>query len=237
MVNKHLIVLLILLLSPIYGQAGKIYKHVDENGKVTFSQVPPKEEDGGEVDVEIVSVGEESMTRISEAYGSHYCGDIKLPANSSKYGSSSGSYARSIEHSLEGWRESLTRTSENMQRRSQNSLNRRKYSNSYSSRSTTEEQAQTRDVQRIRDLRCAINWAESKQHVVNDFKNQSAEEKQRLNAISQRLEQNLYETCGELPELDPSDSGNEYKRKQWYLCSSEIRSDMRKVDQSLRRLP
>ncbi len=231
MLSKILIFLVVASLVP-QAYATRIYKIVDEEGNVTYSQVPPRKSEESNPQVEALNVQTGAMTRVTVAHGREYCGDIRLPAQADYRGSSSRSFTGNVTSQLESWRQSLDRISESRGRQSPNRYtpNNATYQNQ---RTARYQEQFTNDTQRMRDLRCAINWAESKQGLIADHKQANQEEMTRLQGVAQQLEARIDRKCGEQPEFDPADQTNEYRRRQWYNCSRDLMRDLNKVRQRM----
>lgn len=238
--KANLLILIIILIFAPLANAGKLYKIVDENGRVTFSQVPPRKGEEPTATVEEMKVDSGAKTRVTTEFGNEYCGEIRLPSNSDHRGSSSKYYTREVTNSLEGWKESLANISANRQRsdRQTNQYSRYYSDNSrYQNQQIADYQEQySRDTQRIRDLRCAIDWAENKQDKIAEYEATDEAEKARLLGIARQLETDMENKCGKQPEFDPTNPSNEYTRKRWYNCSSDLMRDLKKVHQRINRL-
>ncbi len=237
-----LILITILILAPL-ANAGKLYKIVDENGRVTFSQVPPRKGEEPKAKVEEMDVDGGAMTRVTSRAGGEYCGEIQLPGSSEYRGSSSKYYTQDVTRSLERWRESMARISENRERSDKYNRELNKYDRYFGESSRRENQRianyqeqYTQDTQRIRDLRCAIDWAENQQDKVAEYQAKNQTEKGRLIEIAQQLQVDMENKCGAQPSFDPTDDSNEYMRKRWYDCTSDLRRDLRKVQQRIDHL-
>lgn len=238
-----LLTVITILLIPPSAQAAKLYKIVGEDGKVTFSQYPPQADEQKDVKIEDIKVrGNDSMTRITEEFGKTYCGEIQLPSNN-RLGGTSKYYIQNVLKSQKRWQKSLDnlalQVKRNAERNSSLASRNKKYSSSYQSQLKRDSGFQSqyeRNTSRIRDLRCAINWAEKKETQIDNLSSQDQHEKARLSSIYAKLEAKLDRTCGQQPRLDPTDSSNEYKRRQWYDCSKSHVRDMKKVRRKINRL-
>jgi len=240
--TKQLIFLSLLIITPV-SEAVKVYKIVDENGNVTFSQMPPgsNSQAQGEM-VEELTLKKDAMSNITTEFGYDYCGSIRLPQASSSKKTSAKYHAKNIMSSLKMWRKSLDNLVEKIDRNNNNQINSnlRRHNSSYSSykiqQDKRHQEQRQNNVERMKNLRCAINWAENRQDQIDKYQAIDHEEKTRLLAISTELERELVSKCGEEPAFDPTDQTNEASRKSWYRCSKDIMRDLRKVEQRLGRL-
>ncbi len=241
MVHRFILATGLILLAMSGAHAGKIYKIVDENGKVTFSQVPPSTADESAGQVEEVSVQKEAMTAVTEEFGVEFCGDIRLPQKSTNYKSSAKNHAKNVVSSLKRWRAALDNVNDRMAQQSARKVS----SNSrYGGRNSSyqiqrdkryHDQRQS-NIERMKDLRCAIDWAEKKEGKIKEFESSDQEERARLVAIFDKLEAELITKCGEEPEFDPSREINKALRKEWYNCSKDLMHDLKKVQNRINRL-
>jgi len=238
---KMTVILAFLLAAYIPVVQGTVYKVVDENGKVSFTQVPPLPKEDSTSKVEKVSLdhSSEARTRISTEFGQEYCGEISLPRQSNA-SSSSKRHVQSILKSKERWEESLTRISRDMEKSSQNQINSSGRYNSrpgYKTQQNQKYQKKFRETtQNMRDLRCAIHWASAKHEQIELHEDSDKSERLRLKGIIATLKNTLSKQCGKLPVLDPTNERNESMRKKWHSCSKHYVRDLNKVQNKLNRL-
>jgi len=220
---------------------GTVYKVVDENGKVSFTQVPPlpKQDSTSKVEKVALDHSSEARSRITTEFGQEYCGEISLPRQSNS-SSSSKKYVQNILKSQERWEESLKRVSLDMEKSSQNQINSKKHYNSrpgYKNQQNSQYQQKFREItQNMRDLRCAIHWASAKHEQIEFHEDSDKAERLRLKGIITTLKNTLSNRCGELPVLDPTNERNESMRKKWHSCSKHYVRDLNKVQNKLNRL-
>ena len=215
--------------------ATKIYKIVDEDGNVTYSQIPPRKTEESTARVEALKVDSGAMTRVTNRYGRDYCGDIQLPSKADVRGTPI-SYSRSVEDSLAGWRSLLFDLSQYRERTDYYALEENRYSaNSFdeNQKIARYQERFTNDTQRMRDLRCAIDWAESQQDVVTTYKVADQEEKARLQASANQLEARLHRKCGQQPEYDRANPHNSEDRARWYNCGRDLIQDLNALNRRI----
>lgn len=244
--KKTLLFSLIILLCSSHSFAQKIYKIVDAEGNVTFSEIEPTILANDPVKVESLKMSNSNnaMSTVRSENGRETCGDIQLPYNrtnsyGSKRKSSSKYYFKSIQNSKNNWKSSLSRLSDQMASSSKQYLDSRKYKQSSTHAKRQSSQYQKRSElnnARIRDLRCAINWAESKKTFINDTHESNQTEKTRLVAISHKLAESINRKCGEEPIYDPSSSANKEESRYWKSCSYTERRDLKDVERKISRL-
>ncbi|WP_370980547.1 DUF4124 domain-containing protein [Agaribacterium sp. ZY112] len=236
--SKTLLIFLSLMAISLSSYAAKVYKIVDEDGKVTFSHVPPQEDNpDSELKVEELAVSGGGKTSITTEFGQDYCGEIRLPQKSNSTRSSSSKYfMQNISRSLENWERDLDKLTKNLesQSRRNNSQRHDSYYNSQNKSAYQERRSQSES--RIRDLRCAIAWSESKQKQIATFEAEDTVERARLLEISDNLKLHIKTQCGDLPKYDPMDQTNERRRKDWYNCSKPTMDEINRVKRRLNAL-
>ena len=233
-----LIISSLLVTSPLNSQ---VYKIVDADGNVTFSQIEPvvKKDEKTLVESVDISVGNSGMSRVKNTNGNSYCGDIRLPSKGrSKY--SSKYFSRNVSNSKENWQNSLARLGDRVKKTSQYNVkynNNSRIKNTYKSKRNSEHRKSIdRDNQRMRDLRCAIDWANGQSGNIKTINTAQQTEKSRLIDIQSKLENSIERQCGPEPVYDPSVSSNKQKINKWNKCSRNKRRDLKKVERKLNRL-
>ena len=240
MLNKILLLFVCCVFSSAL-QAQKLYKVLDADGNVTFSQFPPVEKKENST-MEDITVGRSPKTTITEGVDGTYCGDIRLPVRSSS-GSSMQSYVKNLERKRASWREQLDRLSQRVDRENQNAIKRnqanakyRRYNDQYGSSQDKRYQSSIEsNGERLRDLRCAMSWANKEYSGVGDFVSKNKSERGRLEKIRDELQAKLDQTCGEIPAYDPNIRSNEAVRKRWYNCSESLRREIDLVKREIRK--
>ena len=241
--KTFIICLSILMAAPVF--AGKLYKIVDENGNVSFSQFPPQAKTEEEQQKqssknveEVGSVGTGAKTRITMLGSDKLCGDITLPSKTSSYDKKY--YASTVVRQLKSWERSLdqleTSVVRNADRSYSDQLKYDKYrTSSYRTDSSVyQHERSERDSARIKDLRCAIAWAESQESETSDVMEAREQETKRLQKIVNELELTMESNCGSEPPYDPTSEYNAADRKQWQECYRIYEKDIRTARHKLR---
>lgn len=228
------------------ADAGKMYKIVGKDGKVTFSQYPPDssaEDDQSTKTVEELKVATGGASRVSKNGDYEMCGNIRLPYRSSRSKSGMAKYLDSVGDKVVYWERELKRLEKITADRSRDKLasnrnsNSRYFSQEYqNTKDQNYLQRQSRDQERMRDLRCAINWGKDTRSETTDTRLELKSERERLTAIRDELENNLQNRCGDLPSYDPTDPQVTRQRSDWYSCSKHYRKEIRTVESKLKRL-
>ena len=229
--------LLTLCFSCAQTYAAKLYKIVGEDGKVTFSQFPPKDKQNETV--EDISVKTGGATTVTKQGNQSYCGNILLPKKVTGRYASNLEFAERVSDRKNEWTYRLRRYEKRAAERSlqKQKTNRQYYSNEYATyKDKNYNQGLSNDIQNMRDLRCAIGWAsnyrEENSQVVSDL----GAEKSRLEEIKAKLLDRIDYQCGDLPEYDPTDPVTTRKRKDWHSCSKSLRHQLKQVESKIRRL-
>ena len=219
--------------------AAKLYKIVDEQGNVTFSQYPPKEKSENTI-VEGVEVrGADAATSIRYVGNSAYCGDIQLPTSSAGSSTRSSEYrAEYVGQQVTFWRQRLQDLEQSAQQRSRQKLSSSNsgYGISGTSERNSRYQAQLdENTQDMRDLRCALNWAERENSANAEVLSAGKSESQRLQSVHNDLSRKMVSECGREPLLDPSDPTNAKSRRQWKTCTKKYRKGLDDVEREMHR--
>jgi len=238
MMTKTLLMITILTFAGA-SHAQKLYKVLDADGNVSFSQFPPVEKKENST-VEDITVSGSPQTTVTEGLDGTYCGDIRLPVRSSS-NSSMQSHVKTLERKRTSWREQIDRLSQRVDRNNQNAIKNNqaksrynRYNDQYTSRQNKRYQDSiASNGERLRDLRCALNWAKKEQSGVGDFVAKNKSERSRLEKIRDDLQAKLERTCGEIPAYDPNVRSNDAVRKRWYNCSGPMRREIELVKREI----
>jgi hypothetical protein len=228
------IIFIALVFSPA-ATAGKLYKIVDEKGNITFSQFPPSPaEKNDKLMVESTEVKGSAATVITKKGLTSYCGDIELPKidnRSSRYNSAS-SYKERWERDLDRKEKYLAKD----KARYLENVNRQ-YKYKYNSNSSFNADYLAKNqnsVDDIKDLRCAITWAEELNDSSVETKNEMNAELERLTANLTSLQLQLDQRCGFEPAYAPAEYENKQLIRDWKKCANTYRSDIRTLERLIR---
>lgn len=237
------LVLLIFVALPLSVHAQKLYKVLDENGNVSFSQYPPvvKKEN---TTVEHITVDSRSQTTITEGLDGKYCGKIRLLDQSSS-NASTASYVKSLDKKRASWQGQLDKLSESIDLNNQNSIkSNQNRSQSYSrynqgyqaTQSKRYQESIAANTESVRDIRCALSWADSEYEGTHELIVNNNSERARLENIREDLQVELQTRCGDIPAYDPRAGRNDAVRKKWYDCSDTLRRNIDLVKQEISKL-
>ena len=239
-----LTLLLFLTFSAHVVDSAKLYKIVDENGKVTFSQFPPEDQSSAKVEDMEISVSE-AKTKVEKVGAKEYCGSIVVSQYINSNGSSSKlnpSRLARLQQRVEYWEQELDRKEQNLE-----SMSQRQFKDSQRKKSYESDEARNRryakyssrhekELTRVKDLRCAIAWAESKLGDEDDRVGQINAEVDRLRNIKAALRQNRDRSCGEEPIYDPSQPHLKHAYTEWKKCNKRFMSDIANIDRKIRAI-
>ena len=223
--------------------AGKLYKIVDENGNVTFSQFPPQEKsDAAKVeDIAVKTSGSEKLA-VRSVGDQQYCGDIRLGDYRPAYRSEVRE-AASLERRIDDWRRRLENHEQQLQR-----INERQFDRSTGDRARHEDstqknrrykqyqQSRDKTLAQIKQYRCALHWAEDQRRGLKPDDELAAinQEVERLKAVYRQLQDKLQSNCGREPVFDPSTEYGKEQTRQWESCAKTYKRDMSKVQSRIR---
>ena len=221
----------------------KLYKIVDENGKVTFSQFPPDANEQNKQVEDVVLSREHKEAKLDiKVYGENeYCGDLLLTDWTYK-GKSSDAYKIShLEKRITRWKKDIVNLEQRVekltQRQFEASSRKAKYEtdkikNQRYKRYTENHQ---REMETIKKYRCAIAWGEGKLN--NSYGRESIEkmneEVKRLRGVLARIETKRETHCGKKPIFDPSKEHLKHDYESWEKCSGRYASDIKKVKRQI----
>lgn len=227
------------LSTPGVVDAAELYKVVDEDGNVTFSQFPPSEPQGEVENVKLEGVSD-AMTALTQAGNLEYCGEIELPSADyyQAYERSTDRFLRQVGNRKKSWQRQLEGLEKQINNSTRNQYSRN--TSAYYRNSSYQSQQDLANFERkeaqlknIRDLRCAVHWADQRDSEMNQFREQNHTELKRLEGVQQNLLGQLRRNCGAEPALDPSDKGAKLRRQQWLDCSKDYQRDLRDVSRQL----
>ena len=216
---------------PVHAE--KLYKTKDADGNITFSQYPP-EDQGKEVITEDLTVEHSSKSAVTEGLHGTHCGQIKLPDQAaSNY--SHASYMKNLDRTRSSWQAQLASLNKTIDLNNQNAIKNNQASSNYGYRNNQYSADRNRKYhesiatngEKLRDLRCAIGWADGEIKGTSDYVASRTNERARLTKIRDDLQKKLNTSCGQIPAYDPRLPSNEMNRKRWYDCSDSLR---RKID-------
>lgn len=238
MLTKTLLIVAFFIFSST-AHAQKLYKILDADGNVSFSQFPPVEKQENST-IEDITVGSSPKTTVTDGVDGTFCGEIRLPVRSSS-SKSMQSHVKTLERNRTSWKEQLDRLSQRVDENNQRAIKTNQANSRYNSYNDQYKSKQNKRYQEsiasngagLRDLRCAISWADKEYSGVGDFVSKNKSERGRLENIRDGLQSRLDTSCGEIPVYDPSIRSNEAVRKRWYDCSDSLRREINLVEREI----
>ncbi|WP_428625147.1 DUF4124 domain-containing protein [Sedimenticola sp.] len=205
--------------------AAKMYKWVDENGEVHFSQTPPLNSEQpvspDKVQVQQMSGAVLAPTLVNDQL---YCGELKLPQGSEKRRLS----VKTLSEKIKYWNQSLDRSKQSLDRFLAPKKSYR-YSSSYSKKNTFNEDL-ARYQKPVNEYQCAIAWANGKMDEVREGEAAYHQEHTKAKKDLEVATAQMHQICGSEPE-----KYNQYGKKrerylEWRRCTrkhSEVVREMR----------
>lgn len=212
---------LLLLLAGVTLPAwsGQLYKTVDKDGNVTFSQFPPQPQEQADVKVNAVEVKEDNGTIMSVVNGRATCGSIQLP----DIGRNDPVKLLELQQQRKEWQDTLESGSDVSE------VAMRLYLNRYFTTSPSADVHQQK-----RDLRCAIQWVDSLKGDMQNARESLTAQSRQLDQQLERLKAERERACGSEPEYDATQPGTSELWQRWSDChearSSEIYELQDKAD-------
>lgn len=236
---RHLLVLVLLWCLSSLAVAGKLYKIVNADGSITFSQFPPTEKTGKTLVNTLDSKGGAPKLAVTHSgTGSAYCGSISLPLYRMKQGDQT-----EIERRKARWEKQLRQAEERLEKQTQQhvDLTQHNMANNQHTQYLQQRNEYINDSQRdqveyIKALRCAIHWAENGESDLDEKTLADSQEIKRLQSITEQLQARLEQECGQQPEYNPADPAYKAAAANWSSCGSSYLSDIHQVETRIRKL-
>ena len=201
------------------AQAAKLYKIVDENGSVTYSQFPPQpkpqQDQSSTLKVAEMNVDGESASQVRAVGKKQYCGEIELPVVNPK----------NPEEYLELGEYKYTWTRELEGDTDLNDVRFRLHMNRYNlSRDPSEA------GQRKRDLQCAVQWVDNQKGDVQKAQTTLKNESEQLQQEISRIQSQRDKRCGSQPYRDPNQPGTQILWDRWSECYYEYQDELYELE-------
>lgn len=228
--------LFFMISAPMDIHAEKLYKIIDEKGRSSFSQFPPKENNENVENVYIKTA--KNAFEVQRIGNKEYCGSIYLPSYNSYRTNKTDYYVERLTRSVSAWEKSLESTKQSIERDSENQFRRSnsrygKYENSSqkSRRFTQWEKRNKKNVEKVKELNCAISWAEEQQNIQgkNSLPSNNDKEVARLNLLLVKHKKDMFKTCGSEPVFDPTSNHQKLKSKSWEKCTKPYKKDLKNI--------
>lgn len=220
----------LLLFSTTPLLAAKMYKWVDDNGEVHFSQTPPvKGEDKVKSDSMSVQQTKASgiLPRMREGY--LYCGELQLPKGRKRYPLT----APKLNKRIDSWTKSKKRSEESLKRYLAPKKSGRYRSYSYGKRTTFNEQLE-RLQKPVRQYQCAIDWANGKIVAIREGRDgrEGAYSKAKNNLNVAKSQQR--EICGHEPPEYNTYGKDRDRYLKWEKCIRRNSAVVRKMESKVK---
>ncbi len=226
---------LLLIVAPSSAWSGKMYKWIDHDGQVHYSQIPPQKNQVKDESGAPEKLSARANTIPATRKGDFaYCGKIKLPGplyEPKKILLGLGSRLESWNESLQKNEQSLTRQlrelgSKNLQK--SNKYNRSR-NVSYNNRAND---SRKNTARKIKEYRCALAWADRQKEKYSDIKQEVSHDLKGAKSNYQEALNTAHKKCGFEPKDYASPDYNT-KKSTWKKC---MRPHNRKISSSERTL-
>ncbi len=210
------LMLLSVFVNPVL--AGKLYKWVDSEGNVSYSQVPPPEDEKVKQE-KVVNVSVASNAAQVTRHGNYeYCGDLKLPGPLSD--------TERLYREMHGKREYWERRLKDAQSSLQRSIN---------SKYKSYKQNRDRWTKQISELKCALSWELTKREQLKDIEQNISQKFKQAQLSYDRLNEAAYDDCGPEPVLADDIQVYESSKKRWRACMKKHNRLLKNAKSNLRR--
>lgn len=205
---------LVLAASPV--MAGKVYKIIDENGKITFTDKPPKPAEAESVQAEQLDIQEGSgnRTAVTRLGNSEFCGHLKMPVDNGY----SGRYLEQILSLRKQWESQL----KSLEARATGSSSSPSGYSSYRryGQPAFNQNYSPENLEKMRDYRCGIHWASQTEAAMRQQKEDLVHKVDQHNQHLNELIRRKAATCGTEPEFGVPNFTE--RKKEWSRCSIEF---------------
>jgi hypothetical protein len=240
---KHVLVFLVfvIVLASSYANEKKLYKVVDEKGKSSFSQFPPKKNNENVEDVYVKTIN--NALAVRKVGDKEYCGSISLPSYMYYRSKKPNYHLEKLDRSITNWKSRLESTEQSIERDSQNQFKRsnskyNKYENSSqrNSRFAQWDKRNKKNIEKVKEFNCAIAWAEKKQNgeTENGLPINTNREVERLKVLLGKHKEKMFNTCGTEPVFDPTSTHRKLKTKNWEKCTKPFKDDLKKISNRIK---
>ncbi|GEM_PF-2703239 len=202
-----------------------MYKIVDEQGNVTYSQFPPppqpaQQQDGVRVDE--MSVSGDSASQVRTLGQNQYCGEIQLPSINPK----KPEEYLDLGELRQAWLNELEGDTD------LNNVRFRMYMGRYNvSRNPSEA------GQRKRDLQCAIAWVDKQKGNVEKARAALRQEASELNRKIARIKSQREKQCGSEPYRNPNQPGTQAVWQRWSDCYYQYQDELYDLEYQVSEIP
>ena len=209
------IVCLALISTPVFS--GKLYKWVDKQGNVHYTQTPPPKSQVKEAAKEMnLST---NTVKPEKKRGSFYCGKDELP----KLKESAAINITNLQHNIYGWEDAIERRKEERS----NYMKRRSYNTKYSAETL---HRYNRDDA---EDRCKIDWAKAQLESLETEKEKIIERYHTVKKAIDDVEKKKLKECGKDDRTGFVVVDEKYK--EYMQCNDRYNRELRKLRQEMKK--
>ncbi len=216
-------------------QADNVYKYINKDGEVVYSQVPPRQEQLQSEDSLIRhTLGEKSAVpslRITRKEDYDYCGQLRLPGPLSDR----AALREGIRSNLPAWEHALADHQNRLDAYLERFARHRASGRPLDVSAKEPGESHSNLVRKVNEYRCAIDWGRGKQVELADAGPNIHREFAQTRATYERLLGKAYQDCGPEPgnRGSPDFKAMEY---EWHACMRKYQSDLKATKRDLDRL-
>jgi len=160
-----------------------------------------------------------ALTRLGN---SEYCGHLKMPADSGYY----GQFLDYVIHHRQGWERSLKSLEAQLSQATPAYRYYRYNSSNYNKNAAPE------NLEKMRDYRCAIHWANETEKSMKNEKTDLIDKVAHHNKYLAELKQRRAAQCGSEPEFGTANLNQ--RKSEWHKCTREYDQLIREGERALR---
>lgn len=222
--SVYLTIAFFMLIGPPVTWA-KVYKWVDKNGQVHYSQVPPAN-DQLKSDTEVAEKSGGNEIPVSRKGDYAYCGDMKLPGPLYE----PKKILLNLGNREESWQRSMRESEQSLERQLKDLDRWAKSDNRYSSSNynSSAQSNRNRTVRRIKEYRCALTWAKKQRNKYADIKHEITSDLKGAKTAYQDALDAAHSECGYEPK-NYSDPDYADRKRAWKKC---MRTHDRRINAS-----
>ncbi len=217
LIMKKILLLLFLLLISTQAISGKLYKWVDKDGRVNYTQTPPPD-DAGVDDAKEMNISS-TVIKPTKKRGKYYCGTDQLPNLSDKPATN----ISNLQYKIYDWEEAIER-----REKERSKYIKRRY---YSVENFNREMR--RNNQEDLEDRCKIEWANKQLRLLQGDKREIIQRYDDIKVAIGELESRKLSECGKDDRTGFVVVDDEYR--EYLDCIKRYDGELRRLKRELRK--
>lgn len=216
--------------------ADDVYKYVNKDGEVVYSQVPPRQEQLQNEDSLIRhTLNQKSATpalRITRKEGYDYCGQLRLPGPVNER----ATVLEGVRRDLPAWEHALADHQNKLDVYLARFARHRASGQRLDAHAESPGESHSNLVRKVNEFRCAVDWGRGKQVELAETGPNIAKEFARTRADYEKLLGKAYQDCGAEPSGDHSTPDFKASEYEWHTCMRKYQSELKATKRDLDRL-